>query len=70
MGMRHRGGGVSGRDDRWPSARLPAAAIGLVLMEWALTDVVGSPVGSCRWSPRSRSGACSTSWSGVRCSPR
>jgi hypothetical protein len=40
--MRHRAGG-SGREDRWPSARLPAAAIGLVLVQWALTDVVGSP---------------------------
>jgi hypothetical protein len=39
---------VSGREDRWPSARLPAAAIGLVLMGSALTEVVGSPVALLR----------------------
>jgi hypothetical protein len=32
------------RDDRWRSARLPAAAAGLVLVELALMDEVGSPV--------------------------
>ena len=46
--MRPRGGGVSGREDRWPSVRLPAAAIGLVLIGWALTEVVGSPVALLR----------------------
>lgn len=36
------------QEDRWQSARLPAAAISLVLVEWALTDVMGSPVALLR----------------------
>ena len=36
------------RDDRWRSARLPAAATGLVLAELALMDEVGSPVALLR----------------------
>jgi LysM domain len=35
-------------EDRWQPARLPAAAISLVLMEWALADVMGSPVALLR----------------------
>jgi hypothetical protein len=36
------------RDDRWRSARLPAAAAGLVLVERVLMEEVGSPVALLR----------------------
>ena len=37
-------GGASRRGDRWRSVRVPAAAAGLVLLERALMEQLGSPV--------------------------
>ena len=42
--MKRTAGFVVGRVDRWRPATVPAVATGLVLLERALTDQLGSPV--------------------------